>query len=215
MGTRRAGRTVAVGLLVGCVLLVLLRAFVVEVDRVSSPSMAPTLLVGDRLLVDRLGWRRHGPARGDVIVFRAPDDSANMVKRIVGLPGDEVEDDGARWKINGTPVVTELLGEVSLTAEGDELHRPIALPERTLQSEQLGSHRLKVVRLREGRRPGGRWQVPAGALFVLGDNRDASVDSRDEVVGLVPVSSVVGRVTRVMFSRATAGWRSRNWMPVP
>lgn len=144
--------------IVGAVVLAfLIMTFVARAFTVDGPSMMPTLLDGERLLVDKISYRFIEPRRGDIVVFRYPaDPTQHFIKRIIGLPGDTVEVRGGQVFING-----------SLLTENYVLQRAFG-------------------------RFGPR-QVPEGAYFVLGDNRNNSEDSRDPRVGFVPRSHVVGR----------------------
>jgi signal peptidase I len=86
-------------------LLMLMQAFVIQVFTVSSGSMLPTLLPRDSVLVSRLAYRLHPPHRGDIIVFRFPQaDGREFVKRVIGLPGDVVEEQSGRVYVNGKPL---------------------------------------------------------------------------------------------------------------
>jgi signal peptidase I len=209
----RPRRALIFGLVAGLLALAALRVFVLEVDRVSSPSMAPTLLVGDWLLVTR--FDRSRLQRGDVIVFRSPADGEKTVKRVIGLPGDKVEDTGQFLQVNGEILPAESIASVSFDASGETLERPIPLYDRNLQEEHLGARRWQIAHLRESKRTPTSWNVPAGSCFVMGDNRDSSVDSRDPSVGPVPLGTVTGHVARVLFSKSPTGWRGRTWLSVP
>ncbi|HET9617522.1 MAG TPA: signal peptidase I [Pseudolabrys sp.] len=188
---------------------------------VPSGSMEPTLQIGDELLATKYPYgystaslpgfftlpqsgRVFGdlPKHGDVVVFRWPGDRSQVwVKRVIGLPGDKVALRDGRVIINGTPV--------GLKADGSG------------QSENEDGGRTSAARYVETL-PGGKQHVifkltpsepldnmaeitvPPGRLFVMGDNRDNSADSRvplrDGGVGLLPVSDLVGRVDAVVGS---------------
>lgn len=124
--------------------------------RVESVSMQPTLFAGDMVIVNKLAYRfNNSPHRGDVIVFKYPPDpdSIPYIKRIIGLPGDQVHITNGKVYINSQPV--------------DEPY-------------------LKVSTNR-----GGDWTVPDRQLFVMGDNRNNSRDSR--AWGFVPFENIIGR----------------------
>jgi signal peptidase I len=193
------------------------RTAVAEPYYVPSGSMEPTLAVGDRLLVDKFSYgysrfslpsfpnlasflpARDGrlfgkiPERGDVVVFRLPrDPSQSFVKRVIGLPGDKVQlRQGSVW-LNGVAMVRR---------PADAEIMPGA------QLEALSNGREYSVFERSG---WGQFddtrevEVPPGHIFVMGDNRDDSLDSRAPGslggVGLVPVENLTGRVDLVLAS---------------
>lgn len=190
-----------------------LRSFLFEPFKIPSGSMIPTLLVGDFILVNKFtyGIRLpvinkkiidiNSPQRGDVMVFRYPEDpSLDYIKRVVGLPGDTVSYQNKRLTINGQPVSTLKMD--------DYLH-----PERLYYSEQfqekLGDVEHRALTDAEApafipdaaRFPyrenctynaaGVSCKVPAGHYFMMGDNRDNSRDSR--AWGFVPEANIVGK----------------------
>ena len=187
-------------------LVLILRSFLFEPFRIPSGSMMPTLLEGDFIFVNKYAYGLRlpvlnsrivevgEPERGDVLVFRLPSDpSVNYIKRVVGLPGDIVEyDPGAkRISINGERVEIEIVGGY------DED------PDYELGREVLGEHEHDVLLGRFRRSEGGRYVIPEGHYFMMGDNRDNSQDSRFAVVGIVPEENLVGRASRIWLS-----WRA-------
>ena len=143
------------------------------------------------------------PERGDVIVFRMPkNDSVDYIKRVVGLPGDTVQMQRGLLFINGVPVVRERLSDV----EGDEPcgtgdgNRTKRWRERFLNG--VSHETLDCVD--NGFYDNTRvYQVPDGHVFVLGDNRDNSTDSRVlSAVGYIPLENIIGRAGLIYFSRA-------------
>lgn len=190
-----------------------LRSFIVEPFRIPSGSMLPTLQSGDLILVNKYTYGIRlpildtkvvplgEPARGDVMVFRYPvDPSVDYIKRVIGLPGDEVAYLNKRLYINGK--------EVPVQRDGDYFE-PDRLSYAAQYIEDLGevSHKILVDRtLRQDFRPIWRFpyrdscdfrsdgivcRVPAGVYFMMGDNRDNSLDSR--FWGFVPESHIVGK----------------------
>jgi signal peptidase I len=175
---------------------------------VPTGSMNPTVLEGDRLLINKhvFGLRipftlthltaGEDPARGDIVVFDSPADGTSLVKRVVGLPGDVVEMDGEALIVNnqraqyaeGTP--GDLRGILEATAAQD----PVVLREMGLAKD----HDVMILPRRASRRYMGPLTVPEGQYFMLGDNRDNSGDSR--YFGFVPRRNIVGRATRVVVS---------------
>ncbi len=184
--------------------VLLLRSFLVEPFRIPSGSMLPTLLAGDFILVDkfRYGLRMpvfHNtivklgqPERGDVMVFRfPPDPSKDFIKRVIGLPGDEIEYIDKKLYINGERVNLDPIGlydEPRVPALKGALHFTEELPG--------ASHEI----LLQSRRPSrdAQLQVPTGHYFVMGDNRDGSDDSRRW--GFVPEHNLVGRAFFIWMS---------------
>ena len=171
---------------VAVLVAVLVRAFVLQTFYIPSPSMEPTLRggvggqPGDRVLVDKLSYRLRAPARGDVVVFHAPPDFPepdvdDLIKRVIGVPGDHITFEQDKVKVNGNAI--------------DE---PYLSPGTPTQS------------VAEGRRqyghactPEDECVVPPGQVWVMGDNRGNSADSRYNVdgptKGFVPIDHVVGR----------------------
>ncbi|GGC82408.1 signal peptidase I [Vreelandella lutescens] len=182
------------------VLLVVLvvRSFIVEPFQIPSGSMKPTLEVGDFILVNKFSYglrlpvvhhrflEVNDPERGDVMVFRFPEEPAvNFIKRVVGLPGDRIRYEGKQLYVNGEAVTK------TLVEEGPELS-----PQQLLLEEQLGevSHFI----YNNPRDPGPQMRevvVPEGHYFTMGDNRDHSNDSR--YWGFVPEENIVGRAFAV------------------
>jgi signal peptidase I len=193
----------------------LMRSFLFEPFKIPSGSMVPTLLVGDLILVNKFHYGirlpvinkkifdNHNPARGDVIVFRYPvNPSIDYIKRVVGLPGDEVAYINKRLTINGKPVETmqlaefydedsmryaeqysEKLGEVNHRLLIDK-ERPPYIPEPAIESYPFRDHCRYSGE-------GVVCKVPPGHFFAMGDNRDNSQDSR--FWGFVPDENIVGR----------------------
>jgi len=185
------------------ILVLLLRSFLFEPFRIPSGSMMPTLLEGDFIFVNKYAYGLRlpvlntrivelgEPERGDVVVFRLPSDpSINYIKRVVGLPGDIVEYDAEdrRIFVNGERVEIERVG-----AYADEAGYDIGI-------EVLGEHEHEVLLSQFRPSKGGRYVVPPGFYFMMGDNRDNSQDSRFEAVGIVPEANLVGRASRIWLN---------------
>lgn len=185
---------------------------------IPSSSMRPTLEVGDRLLVNKFayGWSRyslpilladrapfHGrllprtPERGDVIVFRRPDQALILIKRVVGMPGDTIQVSGGVLHINGEAAALDE-GAPVLLQEGTRSFRA-ARHRETLPGG--ASHALYDSGLSEADNF-GPYTVPDNCFFVMGDNRDASADSR--FWGCVPMENLVGRAEVIAW---TLAWR--------
>ena len=173
-----------------------LRSFFYEPYQIPSESMMPTLEVGDFILVNRwtYGLRTpvtgetflpiNEPERGDVLVFRFPEQTnVAYIKRIIGLPGDVVEVRNKQILVNGEPVPTTLVTEPGI---------PVAVRQST---EQIGSHTFPTWRTNNRLGRDGRWEVPEGNYFLMGDNRDNSNDSR--FWGFVPDHLIIGKAVSV------------------
>jgi len=190
-----------------------LRSFVVEPFKIPSGSMIPTLLVGDLILVNKFTYGVRlpivhtkvmpmgDPQRGDVMVFRYPKDtSVDYIKRVVGIPGDEVSYLNKRLMINGKDVKLEPAGTFRDSARLDEVPQYL---------ESLGENAHNIltnldiapdIRPREAfpnmdncsyTNDGVVCTVPPGHYFMMGDNRENSLDSR--FWGFVPEKNIVGK----------------------
>ncbi len=196
----------------------LLRSFLMEPFRIPSGSMLPTLKIGDFILVNKFAYGVRlpianikisdtgEPKRGDVMVFRFPNDpSVNFIKRVVGLPGDEIEYKNKTLYINGKEMprtsthenyqIFEAGSRFVTTQQFDEnldgvVHKVLLDPTRSQAN-------LKFQK------------VPEGHYFVMGDNRDYSNDSR--YWGFVPEKNVVGKAFLVWFSWDVGNGKSVKW----
>jgi len=196
------------GLLVFLVLMFGFRSAWADWVYVPTGSMNPTIIEGDRLLIDKhiYGLRLpfslihltegQNPMRGDIIVFDSPRDGTSLVKRVIALPGDTLVLDGEQLIVNGIPARyaagdrSELRGLLRATRGRD--------PSIMRESGVLPEHEILLLRDRQQSLQFGPVTVPVGMYFVLGDNRDNSFDSR--YIGFVPRRNIVGRATRVVIS---------------
>lgn len=203
---------------------------------IPSGSMKDTLLIGDFLFVNKMayGYSQHScpfsmcpfsgrlfgaePDMGDVVVFRHPGNGSDFIKRVVGLPGDQVQlKDGVLY-VNGEEAVQtpdgtfdeifERQGPIGNMPRCNSTVAIGGLCEKEKFIEQLPDGPAHSV-LNIGRSPGDDslvFNVPEGYFFFLGDNRDNSTDSRFAVtaggVGMVPFDNLIGRADRIMFSSA-------------
>ena len=179
--------------LVAVLAAVLLREFVVQTFYIPSGSMEPTLQVGDRIVVNKLSYHLHGVDRGDIVVFSRPPrencggpEVNDLVKRVIGLPGDVVSVSGGYVDVDGHRLDETWLpsSEQGITSPG---------PSGTPYSLD---------------RP---YRVPAGNYFVMGDNRGDSYDSRDW--GLLPAKDIIGEAVFVYWPLSAAG-ELHNWSGV-
>jgi signal peptidase I len=169
----------------------LVRAFLLEAFKIPSGSMIPTLAIGDHLFVDKA---RRNPGRGDVIVFPSPEhpDQA-FVKRVIALPGDRIEFDHSHPILNGVPVSSCKVGSYSYEDRTD----PDSKHDGDLFVERVDAHLFFALydHAAAGADHQGPWTVGPGEVFVLGDNRLNSYDSRMWLGGKgggLPTSTVLG-----------------------
>jgi signal peptidase I len=186
--------------------VLVIRSFIFEPFRIPSGSMMPTLLQGDYIFVKKYSFglrlpvldkkiiETGEPERGDVVVFRLPSEpSINYIKRVIGLPGDEIVYEGHRLTVNG-----EL---IAVTRDAD-------LPNASAAAryiEQLGDrkHAIIVTNPRNAMRD-GKFTVPDGHYFMMGDNRDNSRDSR--FIGAIPETHLVGEAVRIWMHMDGLEW---------
>lgn len=204
-------------LLIMAVIMFSVRSSFADWNDVPSGSMKPTLVEGDRILVNKLAYDLKvpfttwhlaewgDPQRGDIAVFYSPHDGQRLVKRVIGLPGDTVEMRNEQLFLNGEPVNYAPL-DATVSA-------PVAEPEHSASlfaKEQLPSHPHAVMATPSlpATRSFGPVTVAAGQYFMLGDNRDNSFDSR--FWGCVPRKQILGRAEAVVISLdRNNGWRPR------
>jgi signal peptidase I len=183
------------------VLLLFAATTLVQAFVIPTGSMENTLLVGDHLLVDKLSYSPPGSAfkrllpynevkRGDIIVFRYPlDIRQTFVKRAIGVPGDHIRFVNKRLILNGKP---EDEPYVSYQADSADSYRDNFPTEPNTRLAEQAEEML------EGHVQNGELLVPPGSIFAMGDNRDASFDSR--YWGFVPRENIIGKPLAVYWS---------------
>lgn len=219
-------RTIFYAVLIAMVI----RIFAFEPFNIPSGSMIPTLLIGDYLFVSKFsyGYSRYSlpfsppifdgriladePERGDVAVFKLPaDNKTDYIKRIVGLPGDDIQVREGILHINGVPVKRERVSTLSVEAY------PRGNPDVIEYIETLPNGRQHRIWERSDHDILDNtpvFTVPAGHYFAMGDNRDQSQDSRVmSQVGYVPFENLVGRAEFIFFSHDGSArlWEVWKW----
>ncbi len=194
--------------LIAAVVALFIRQFVVEAFKIPSGSMIPTLTIGDHLLVNKFiygpripftntrifSWKE--PKRGEIIVFKYPEnEDKNFIKRVVGVPGDKIQIINGKLTINDQAVSLFPSGppEDKSVEDGHSFGKP------SFYEEQLGSvrHAIQYLAEQSGKNE-GPWLVPKDSVFVMGDNRDNSQDSR--VWGFVHYNKILGRALIIYWS---------------
>lgn len=201
-----------------------LRSFIMEPFKIPSGSMIPTLLVGDFILVNKYtyGLRLpvinqkildiNEPKRGDVLVFRYPEDpSIDYIKRVVGVPGDIITYHNKRLTINGEAIKTEYEDDYKYVESGfgyiysDRFSEHLGDEQHFILINQ-DTHGVQYSNIRQFPfrdnckydRAGFTCEVPAGNYFALGDNRDSSSDSR--YWGFIPEENIVGKAFLIWWN---------------
>lgn len=211
-------------------LALVVRTLLFQPFNIPSGSMMDTLLIGDYLFVSKYayGYSRFSlpfsppifpgrilgsmPQRGDIVVFKLPkDNSTDYIKRVIGLPGDRIQMIDGRLQINGKAVERERLPDVvQKNAFGDETRitrwketLPNGVSYETLDLDPNSFEDNTPV-----------YEVPPGHLFMMGDNRDNSTDSRVlGAVGYVPYENLIGRAEVIFFSvkEGNPAWAFWKW----
>lgn len=211
-----------------------LRFVVFQPFNIPSGSMEPTLEVGDFLYVSKptYGYSRasliypftrmnvhgrimagRGPERGEIVVFKARrDGNKDYIKRVIGLPGDEIRMKGGLLHINGVPVEKEFVGMVKTDCGR---YRDVEAPRYRETLPNGVSYVVQECDEDAGNLDFiGPFHVPSGHYFMMGDNRDQSQDSRTPQVSYVPAEDLVGRAERIFFSvdgQKSALWQVWKW----
>jgi len=186
-------------------LVFLLRSFIVEPFRIPSGSMLPSLHIGDFILVNKFGYGIRlpivnkkvvdvgQPKRGDVMVFRFPNDpTINYIKRVIGLPGDVIRYYNKKLYINDREMDQKTVDDYVIVNET----RRNAKTKKLIENLDGVEHDIWIDS--NGRAVNNTWTVPVGHFFVMGDNRDQSNDSR--VWGFVPEANVIGKAFFIWLS---------------
>ena len=172
------------------------------------------------------------PERGDVVVFRAPGTNEDFIKRVIGLPGDRIEVRGGMLVINGQPIPRRQAGTFAMPVSANSPCRVVAgatpmtshtddggtaclYP--TFQESLPGGHSYRVIDQVDNPRADNIpvTVVPEGRVFLMGDNRDDSLDSRFSIaeggIGFVPVENLIGRATLIFWSTDGTAEYAKPW----
>lgn len=203
------------GFLVFLLLFGLFRTAVADWNPIPSGSMRPNLLEGDVVFVNRLAYdlklpltdiilaHTGEPQRGDIITFSSPKDGTRLIKRVIALPGDQVEMRDKRIFINDREAQYAALGSVQEPLSHDMSTQALRLTEQVGQER----HRIQWLAGIASMDNFGPLRIPADQFLMLGDNRDNSADSR--FIGLVPRHLLIARAERILVSADILG----NWSP--
>ncbi len=213
------GETISV-IVQALLIALVIRTFLFQPFNIPSGSLIPTLLVGDYLFVSKYayGYSNHSfpfspnlfngrvlastPKRGDILVFKTPaDNETDYIKRVIGLPGDKIQMIEGVLHINGRAVKKERTGDYRIN-EG--FGRDVAVPMYRETLPEGVSYTVIETSGDSSTYDNTRvFEVPPGRYFMMGDNRDNSLDSRDQSsrgVGFVPFENIVGRGEIIFFS---------------
>jgi signal peptidase I len=211
---------------VAAIIALLIRSFLFEPFNIPSGSMFPTLLVGDYLFVEKYsyGYSRYSfpgdfipfegrimesqPKRGDVIVFRQPKHpEIDYIKRLIGLPGDKIQMKEGRLYINGKIVPRDFQGTENFKDED-----AFNVYNKYIETLPNGvKHYIYEISDEGPLDNTDEYVVPDDMYFAMGDNRDASLDSRvQDQVGFVPAENLVGRAAFIFYSTEGLGGKCNN-----
>jgi len=228
-----------------------LRSFIMAPFNIPSGSMLPTLYIGDYLVVAKwpYGYSRysfpfgfpafrgrvmgHLPERGDVVVFRVPGENADLIKRVIALPGDAIAVESGQVILNGNALQRQPLRPYRLRVSPNTPCKVV--PPASPVAIQTSDGVYCLFRAYQERLPGGpsytvldelqngpaddfpATRVPPGHVFMMGDNRDDSLDSRfpPEIggIGMVPVDDLIGRAMVTFWSTdgSASYWKPWTW----
>jgi signal peptidase I len=193
-------------LFLGALIATSFKSAIADWNLVPTGSMKPTIVEGDRIFINKLAYdlkipyttfhvmKWGDPQRGEIVVFYSPEDGTRLVKRVVGMPGDQLAMRNEKIFINGQP-----LTYLSRDASAAGLQAS-ARPERMVFEENLigRHHDIQILPDMPALRSFGPVMIPANHYFMMGDNRDNSADSR--YFGFVDRKLIVGRASSIVIS---------------
>lgn len=184
------------------------KSAIADWNDIPTGSMKPTILIGDRVLVNKLAYdlkipyttlhlaQWANPKRGDIVVFYSPEDGKRLIKRIIGIPGDTVAMSKNRLFINGQFVNYDPLNQEIVDQLDSEQQSSHVFFKENLPGKQ---HAVMISQTQPSLNTFPPIKIPNGQYFMMGDNRDNSADSR--FFGFVERKRIVGRATKVGISR--------------
>ncbi|MBN3526171.1 signal peptidase I [Paenibacillus apiarius] len=159
---------------IAVILVVIVRWLLFAPFIVDGPSMEPNFWTGERLIVNKILYEFREPERGEVVVFHVPQENRDLIKRVIGVAGDTIEYRGDDLFVNGEKVEEPYIqGALDQAHKNGELYN-----DRDFPNEQKN-------------------KVPEGHIFVMGDHRNNSTDSR--MLGFIPLSDVIGRADIIFW----------------
>ncbi len=205
-------------ILIALIIAIIIRSLIFQPFYIPSSSMEPTLVVGDRIFVSKYtyGYSRHSfpfspklfeqrlfykkPAQGDLMVFKTPaDNRTDYIKRIIGMPGDEIQFKDGNILINNNKIKRKKVDSYNFVRCGDVSFDTITYEETLPNGVKYLAAYNKLGTLQNSK----KFIIPQNHFFLLGDNRDCSKDSRYPSVGFVNFVNFVGKAQIIFFSNDT------------
>lgn len=170
-------------IVVALVLVIIIRGFLFEPFIVDGPSMQPNFYTSERVIVNKILYDIRDPHPGEVVVLKVPSQNRDFIKRIIAVGGDTVKVDGDTVTVNG-----KAISEPYIQAAIDHAHA---------QGSNYNINNFPTEQIPDGK-------VPQGYVFVMGDNRSNSQDSR--MIGYVPLGDIIGRADVIFWPLNKAEW---------